>query len=193
MVDVDGVLVRGPPGWRWDEDLEADLGIKPDDLQRQFFTPHFADVVFGRAELEERLALALPAFAPHVTARQLIAYWFEKDAHLDHQLLADLATVRARGIQLHLATVQEQRRADYLWTTLGLKDHFDGLHHSAAYGVGKPDPAYFSAVERRTGFTAAELLLIDDRQTNVDAAVAAGWGGVLWTGQQRLGDVLASL
>ena len=85
--------------------------------------------------------------------------------------------VRASGLQLHLATVQEHRRADYLWTTLGLRDRFDGLHHSAAVGFAKPDPAYFAAVEARTGFAADELLLIDDSPHNIEAAKLAGWRG----------------
>ncbi len=115
MVDVDGVIVRGPhPGWRWDQDIEADLGVKSDDLQRLFFAPHFGEVVFGRADLEERLALALPTFAPHLSPTRLMDYWFAKDARLDNDLLDELALLRKKGVQLHLATVQEHRRAGYL-------------------------------------------------------------------------------
>ena len=192
MVDVDGVIVRSPhPGWRWDQDLEADLGVSPADLQARLFAPHWADIAYGRARLEDRLALVLPAIAPHLTSERLMAYWFEKDAHLDDVLLHDLAAVRALGLQLHLATVQEHRRADYLWSTLKLKERFDGLHYSAAVGFGKPDPEYFAAVERRTGFSPAELLLVDDRDRNVEAARQAGWAGILWTGDQRLGPLLA--
>jgi putative hydrolase of the HAD superfamily len=119
-----------------------------------------------------------------------MAYWFEKDANLDHDLLAELAALRAGGLELHLATVQEHRRADYLWNVIGLKDRFDGLHHSAACGVGKPDPAYFAAVERRSGFAPSELVLIDDKARNVEAAEVAGWGCVLWTGEEHLTPLL---
>lgn len=191
MVDVDGVVVRHPRhGRRWDETMEVDLGLKSDDLQSRFFRPYFRDIVLGREALEDRLALVLPAIAPHLTPRQLMTYWFEQDAHLDHTLLEDLKAIRATGVQLHLATVQEHQRAAYLWNELGLKDHFDGLHHSAAIGFKKPDAAYFSAVEARTGFAARDLLLIDDSAVNVEAAKAAGWGGVLWTGEARLSQVL---
>jgi putative hydrolase of the HAD superfamily len=191
MVDVDGVIVRRPDGRRWDATLEADLGIRPEDLQTQFFEPHFRDIVLGRAALDDRLAAALPTFAPHVSSTQLTAYWFAKDAHLDHALLEDLAALRARGVALHLATIQEHRRADYLWNTLGLKDRFDGLHHSAAVGFAKPDRDYFRAVEARTGYAPADLVLIDDAPRNVEGAIAAGWGAILWTGEQRLAQVLS--
>ena len=73
-----------------------------------------------------------------------------------------------------------------------LSDRFDGIHHSAAIGCGKPDPAYYAAVEARTGFAPDPLALIDDRAANVEAARAAGWGGILWDGTRRLADVLSA-
>jgi putative hydrolase of the HAD superfamily len=42
----------------------------------------------------------------------------------------------------------------------------------------------------RTGYAPAELLLLDDRTDNVEAARAAGWGAALWTGRERLRDLL---
>ena len=130
MVDVDGVIVRHPtPGHRWDADLEADLAVRPADLQRAFFEPHFGSIVRGLEPIEPRLTEALQEIAPAVTAQALMAYWFEKDAALDHALLDALAPYRAGSLQLHLATVQEHRRADYLWHTLGLKHHFLSLIH----------------------------------------------------------------
>ena len=190
MVDVDGVVVRHPDGLRWDHAMKADLGLDPADLQRVFFAPHFEDVVLGRADLHDRLAPALAEVAPHLSAKALTDYWFSRDAHLDQSLLNALATVRAQGVQLHLATVQEHRRADYLWTTLGLKDRFEAIHYAAAYGAKKPDPAFFEAVCVRTGFAPREIVLIDDAAGNVEAATTCGWGAVLWDGTRTLAQAL---
>ena len=99
--------------------------------------------------------------------------------------------MRASGVRVHLATVQEHYRARYLWETLGLRDHFDAIHYAADYGVKKPDPAFFRAIETRTGFAAKSLLLIDDSQCNVAAAQRCGWSSILWEGSQRLPDMLA--
>ncbi len=193
MVDVDGVVVVRPGGRRWDADMEMDLGVKPADMQAKFFDPRFHDIVRGRADLEPQLAEALADFAPHVTARQMMDYWFAKDSRLDHQLLEDLAGYRAQGVALHLATIQEHRRADYLWTTLKLGERFDDLHHSARYQVAKPELAYFRAVEAQVGLSGFDLVLIDDSMNNVEGARAAGWRAVQWTGQERLADVLAGV
>jgi putative hydrolase of the HAD superfamily len=189
MLDVDGVLIRPRPGG-WAVDLERDLGLSREALAEHFFAIHWDDVVMGRAGLHERLAPVLARIAPHLTSEHLVAYWFGKDAILDDRLLGDLAEVRARGIALHLATVQEHLRADYIWTELGFRERFDAMHYAADLGCGKPDPAFFAKVAGRTGLAPGEMLLIDDRLENVEAARAAGWGGLHWTGERRLGDLL---
>lgn len=191
MVDVDGVVVYASVG-DWANTMESDLGFSRQAFQDHFFTPHWNDVVLGRAGLHERLGPVLAEHAPHLTSHQLAAYWFAKDAELDKTLLADLATLRATGVQLHLATIQEHERAAYLWTTLGLRDHFDAMHYAADIGWKKTDPEFYAAVEGRTGFSGAELLLLDDTGSNVAAARAAGWRGALWDGRTRLSEVLAA-
>jgi len=189
MVDVDGVVIVPPPGG-WAATMEADLGLPAATLQARFFQPHWDDVVLGRAGLHERLGPVLAEVAPHLTSAELAAYWFAKDARLDQTLLADLAAARARGVEVHLATVQERERAAYLWDRLGLRDRFDAMHYAADLGAKKPDPAFYAAIEARTGLRGEALLLIDDAPGNVEAARAAGWGGVVWTGRERLGDLL---
>jgi putative hydrolase of the HAD superfamily len=64
------------------------------------------------------------------------------------------------------------------------------MHYAADLGCGKPDPAFFAKVGERAGFAASEMLLIDDKLENVEAARAAGWGGLHWTGEGRLADLL---
>lgn len=191
MVDVDGVIVRSRPGG-WAADIKRDLGISADVLQAQFFRPYWSDVVLGRASLHERLGEVLSVHAPHLTSYDITDYWFAQDSDLDDKLLSDLANLREAGVNLHLATVQDHERADYLWNSLRLCDHFDAMHYAAALGCAKPDPAFYRAIEARTGLAPTDLALLDDRLENVDAAHASGWGGVHWRGDAPLFDALAS-
>ena len=191
MVDVDGVIIRPRPGG-WAADIERDLRISAKALETLFFAPHWSDIVLGRAGLHERLGSVLAEHAPHLTSHDLTAYWFEQDAVLDDKLLSDLAALRRSGIHLHLATVQEHERAAYLWNTLGLRDHFDAMHYAAALACAKPDPAFYRAIEARTGLAPTDLVMLDDRMENIDAACACGWGGVHWSGDAALAEVLTS-
>jgi len=191
MVDVDGVVVVHPDPGGWSAHLERDLGLKREVLQDEFFAPHFGDVIHGRAALRERLAPVLARVAPHLTCDQLCEYWFREDGHLDHGLLDQLKAVRDRGIELHLATVQEHERAAYLWDVLGLKERFDAIHYAADLGHAKPADGFYAEIEARTGFAPADLFFIDDRAANVAAAQARGWKAAVWTGRERLADLIA--
>jgi len=189
MVDVDGVVVIHPDPAGWSANLERDLGLSPQRLQEAFFAPHFGDVIHGRAGLHERLAPVLAEIAPHLSSHALADYWFAHDSGLDEGLLHQLAQVRARGVALHLATVQERERAAYLWETLGLKTRFDAIHYAAALGHAKPAAEFFAVIEARTGFAPDEIFFIDDRAENVEAARTRGWRAALWTGRRSLAEV----
>jgi putative hydrolase of the HAD superfamily len=191
MVDVDGVIVVHPDPKGWSANLERDLGLSAELLQEAFFKPHFGDVVHGRAGLHERLGPVLAEIAPHINSERLVAYWFEQDANLNYNLLKELAEVRGRGIELHLATVQEHKRAEYLWQILGLRDRFDAMHYAADIGWAKPAAEFFTEVEVRTGFRGAEIFFIDDRVGNVEAAWARGWHAAVWTGERSLASLMA--
>lgn len=191
MIDVDGVIVHGPPGG-WAANLEADLGVSRATLDTHFFKPHWRDVALGRATLRERLVPMLAEHAPSVSAEALIAYWFDKDAILDQAVLGDLAALRADGWPMRLATVQEHERAAHLWTTLGLKDRFDAIDYAADIGAMKSEPAFYRAVEARTGRPPEGHMLIDDTAANVEAARAAGWQAALWGLGLTLSKVLDS-
>ena len=191
MVDVDGVIVVHPDPAGWSTNLKRDLGLAIELLQEKFFAPNFHDIVHGRAALRERLAPVLADIAPHLTCDQLCAYWFENDSHLDHGLLEQLAAIRAQGVRLHLATVQEHERAAYLWDAMRLKDRFDAMHYAADLGAKKPHPDFYAEIGRRTALAPHEMRLIDDRLENVEAAIAAGWSGFHWTPGSRLAEALA--
>jgi putative hydrolase of the HAD superfamily len=192
MLDVDGVVVRDPEARPWTADLQVELGIDPALLSSEFFDVYFDEVLLGRADLIERLDRVLPTLGA-VSSSELVAYRFTRDSVLDARLLADLDAARSQGLQLHLATLQEHRRASFLWDQLGLCEHFDAMHYSAALGATKSDPAFYSRVERRTGLAPGAHCLIDDRIENVEAARDAGWQAFLWTASSRLRDVLRSI
>ncbi|WP_152013987.1 MULTISPECIES: HAD-IA family hydrolase [unclassified Bosea (in: a-proteobacteria)] len=193
LLDVDGVLVTGRPadGLHWSHDLERDLGIASDLLQRRFFAHHWTDVVTGRVGLRETLAPVLAEIAPSVSSEALLEYWFAHDARLEEALLQDIASLRRDGLTVALASNQEHLRAHYLSEQLGLAGHVDHFYYSAAIGARKPDSAFYRHIEQALGEPPEALLLIDDTVENISAARQAGWRAVHWTAPRRLGDIVA--
>lgn len=56
----------------------------------------------------------------------------------------------------------------------------DRFFFSAQLGMVKPNPEIYASVEDALGVPASELLFIDDKQPNVQAARARGWTAHLW-------------
>lgn len=193
LVDVDGVLVTGRPqdGLHWSHDLERDLGIVPELLQRRFFARYWTDIVTGRAELRETLAPVLAEIAPSVSSGALLDYWFARDARLEETVLQDIATLRRDGLTVALASNQEHLRARYLSERLGLAVQVDHFYYSAAIGARKPDSAFYRHIEQGLGEPPGTLLLIDDTIENVSAARQAGWRAAHWTAPRPLRDIVA--
>ena len=193
MVDVDGVLVCGRPsdGRPWASTIEDDLGFSVADLQREFFIPHWNEIVIGRYGLADYLRPALAKIAPHLSYDDFIAYWFENDARLNTELLEELRQQRDAGKRVYFATNQEHIRAAYLVEVLGLGRHCDGIYYSAALGYRKPDSSFFDKAATLSGLPAEELLLIDDTPANITAAQASGWNAVLWLEGSSLSTTLA--
>ena len=135
----------------------------------------------------------LRANAPRLTCDALIRYWFANDAHLNEALLAELASIRAKGIAVHLATVQEHERAHHLWEELDFRSRFDGLHYAAELGCSKPSADFYRSIEARTGYRPGDLFFIDDRNANVEGARACGWSAALWTGSASVASLLSDI
>ncbi|UVK45749.1 HAD-IA family hydrolase [Mesorhizobium sp. AR07] len=182
MMDVDGVLVSGRPidGAHLFTDLEKDLGIPLDLLQREFFVPRWPAIVTGQRLLEPELADVLAAIAPDVAAETLIKYWFENDSRIDREVLGAISELRRDGKRVFLATNQEHRRASYLMNDMRLADHVDGIIYSAALGHRKPSAKFYELATKFAQTRASDIVLIDDAQDNVLAARACGWGALHW-------------
>lgn len=193
LVDVDGVLVTGRPadGLHWSHDLERDLGIPPDLLQKHFFAPYWPDVITGRAGLRETLAPVLAKIAPSASCETLLEYWFGRDARLNEALVQEITMLRRSGLFVALASNQEHLRARYLSERLGLGAQVDHFYYSAAIGARKPDVAFYRHIESHLGEPPEALLLIDDTVENVQTALQAGWRAAHWAAPRRLGDIVA--
>ena len=195
VLDIDGVVSLAQPGGPqpWNADLQRDWGFGSDELVRDFFRKDWLEVVRGRLDLYVALHEYFEGRGLADRLEEFVAYWFEKDAAIDRELLAMTDAWRQRtGGRVFAATNQEHHRAAYLRDQQGLGAHFDEIIYSAALGVCKPDRVFFTTAQARMGVSVAQsILFVDDSTANVDGARMAGWRAMLDRDRDSLGRALA--
>ena len=121
--------------------------------------------------------------------------------HFGHSLLGPVPGTSEIIRELHAAGIGQ-------W---GLTNWSDELYHphaprlfpvlgllgtvvvSGTEGVAKPDAAAYELAVERAGLPAYDLVFVDDRVSNVEAAIACGLHGLVFTGADRLRTDLRAL
>ncbi|SER36420.1 MULTISPECIES: HAD-IA family hydrolase [Lentzea] len=103
------------------------------------------------------------------------AGWLDDPVVETVALIEDLAALGVPLALLSNAPATFARLAEKMpWA-----EHFQHLVFSGDLGSAKPDAAIWRHVESVIG--SSDVLFFDDRQSNVDGALAAGWDARLWT------------
>ena len=104
---------------------------------------------------------------------------------LDESVLDLLIAEHDRGIRLALLSNAPHELADAVSAHPAFAA-FDNLFFSARLGQVKPNPAIFRVVLDRLGTPASDVLFIDDRAENIDAAARIGLGVLHFTSRAGL-------
>lgn len=101
-----------------------------------------------------------------------------------------LAELQAQGVPMHVLSNYPPwwRRIE---ARLGVSRYVQWTAVSCEVGLRKPDPAVYHEAARRAGLAPAELVFVDDRAGNVEAARGIGMAGVVFEGAAALRAELA--
>lgn len=167
LMDADGVLQRPRKGWlREFAQLGNGVGFVKDLFVEE------PQTMTGKVDLGEVLERLIRRRGLAITPQQVIEVWCRIDP--DAQMLALVRRVRAAGVLTALATNQQSYRGRWMQEQLPYADYFDRSFYSFEVGLAKPDPAYFEHIVSQLGISAGEAVFVDDMNSNVRAARAAG-------------------
>jgi len=95
-------------------------------------------------------------------------------AHANPDMLDWVSQLHAAGIKTGLLSNMPWDLVKYVRTSCPWMENFSFKTFSAEVRLIKPDPAIYEHTLRGLGVAAAEVLFVDDRETNVQAARALG-------------------
>lgn len=95
-----------------------------------------------------------------------------------------LARLRERGVEMHALSNYPEWYA-WIEESLGLSRYLSWSFVSCHTRLRKPDPAVYELAAQRLGLAPEQVLFIDDRGTNCDAARAVGMATIHFRGDVR--------
>ena len=128
-------------------------------------------------DFERGFAARLAAHGVPVPAERLLAR-MQTGGSADHEMLAALARMRARGVPVAIVTNQLGRDC---YDGFDLEALADVVVISSEVGVRKPSRRIYALACERLGVAPQTCVMVDDLQHNLDGAARLGIGGVLHT------------
>jgi 2-haloacid dehalogenase/putative hydrolase of the HAD superfamily len=190
VFDVGNVIVRWSPRTLYskifDDPAELDWFLA-NVCTMAWHTAHDAGVPF--AENRAPLVAEFPRYEAAIVAWE--TRWWEMFSGPIPETEAAIAAMAQRGVPMvGLTNMASSTKAG----TFAMSPAFAQLAHivvSGDVGLAKPDPRIFALAAEEAGHAPAELLFVDDSQTNIDAALALGFDVHRFDEPAALGPALA--
>jgi putative hydrolase of the HAD superfamily len=189
-----GMVLTGPPDPKAHAELVRITGLPAERLEALYWADRHAfdeGKLSGLTYWQGLVSEAGLTLSPAVI--EDLIYW---DARLwvtlNPPMLAWQGALKARGLLTAILsnmgdTVLQEMEREFDW--LG---RFDLLVWSYQLCMAKPDPAIYRYALEKLGTRPEETLFVDDRQVNIDAALALGIRSLLFTTADQLrADLIA--
>jgi putative hydrolase of the HAD superfamily len=179
--DFDGVLVRSrfqDKSFLWTKDIETDLGLPPEVRDELFQQPEWNEIISGRRNFREKLAATFLHHGIQLGAEEFVQFWLSKDLNWYPEVLELATDLKNAGHLLYVATNQDTLRGRYIRQQKEVTALFSDVFTSADLGVCKPSSDFYRQIrEQYFAGSAKDLVVVDDDQRNIDAAIQDGWRG----------------
>jgi putative hydrolase of the HAD superfamily len=162
------------------EQVAAYGDVSPEAIQAHLFGGNLEDdYESGRISSAALIAEVRERFGLRATDEQLsraVADMFWPN----EEVCALVPLLRPRYRLLLLSNTNELHARQFVPQFRTTLAHFDHLVLSHELGIRKPDPRVYAHCEQLAGCAPRECLFIDDLPTNVAAARACGWQGIVY-------------
>lgn len=172
LFDADEVLQYPNPNRN--TDLGRLLGFMPEPVAEFVAEVHAAEdtTLTGVLDLLDVLPRVLSRWGVTDKARD-VRQWLNAIT-VDQDILDLVSSLRLRGYCCALATNQQPHRADFMANQLRYRALFDCCFFSCHMGLAKPDPRYFQAILAELRLIPDDVIFIDDKPQNIEAASSLG-------------------
>lgn len=188
LLDTDGVLI--PKEKYFSTRYAEEKGI-PVQTLLPFFQGEFRRCQAGHCDMKEELAKHIAEWQWTGSVDEFLAYWFASEPDPSTLMLEAVADLRKAGVKCYIATDQERYRAQYLWNTVGLSEHFDGAFFSCDLKANKASLEFWEKTLALLGNPhPGEVTYFDDEEESVKAAASFGINARIFTDIEEVKEIV---
>ncbi len=187
-----GGVVADDPGDEFLAELLQDLGASPEQIQEifQLYMKQFMRGDISEDEYWNELRVNY-GFKIHESISEKFKKWSGLIANQDILALVDEAKDKGWQVAILSNVIQPTYK---VLKDAGFYDTFDGVIASCTEGYAKPEANIYQIALERLGATPEESVFIDDKQANLDPAIAMGFKVILAKNpEQIIRDVRAAI
>jgi putative hydrolase of the HAD superfamily len=181
LFDADGVLQYPTVGWRaalmslleLEDEMQAELLVN-DILEAE------SEVLESTTGFVERLEGKLAKWNRAAMVWETLGALHAIEVHAD--VMRTVQALRRAGFGCHIGSNQQALRAKHMSETLNYRSLFDHEFYSCFLGAAKPKLEFFEKTIEKLGCHASNVLFLDDRTENVEAAKRAGLNAIVFFG-----------
>lgn len=182
--DVGGVAIKDFSDTdKWNIMIDDYLGI-PVDKRESFdklFDKYENDICMGKIEVDDLKPFIKEQFNPHLNSNVSLLNYFVDNFESNSSLWPIIEKIKNEGLKIGLLTDQYLGMLDLI-ASHGLLPtvQWDVVIDSSVERFRKPMIEMYEIAEQKAGVPQEEILLIDNRQKNLDPAAARGWQTFLY-------------
>lgn len=192
LFDIGGVLVDWHMSWITSE-ISKRFEIN-EDLFGIVFSKYLNELDSGKIEEKkfwEKIANEVNSTSLKENTESLWNTYFRKNAKLNHDVINLAYEIRKNsytmGIISNIEKITHKVVED--WHVL---DNFEYKFMSYQIGVSKPDPRIYEHAIEQLSFEPYQIIFVDDKESNVDAAKRSGINAIHFTDFSRLKNSLST-
>lgn len=173
--DFDGVINKEYERLVRAKNFERDIGESLQVFVQSVFNKEYPSIIRGEKDFLVQLADWAKEVKFSGSIEGVLEYWFRQDEHVDGRILEFLGKVSQSGVKNVIATNNNARRTSYIENEMGFGERVEFIFSSGRMKCAKPDRTFFEYISLTLRAEPSRLILIDDKEKNIERAAAMGW------------------
>ncbi|MDH3501931.1 MAG: HAD family phosphatase [Nitrosopumilus sp.] len=192
LFDIGGVLVDWHMSWITSE-ISKQFEIN-EDIVTNAFSKHLHDLDSGKINEKifwQKIAHDTNSIPLKENTESLWDIYFRKRAKLNHDVINLAKTIKEKSYTIGIISNIEKITHKVVddWKVLTI---FENKFLSYQIGFSKPDPRIYEYVIEKLPFDSNQMLFVDDKESNIDAAKSSGMNAIHFTNCSELEKSLFS-